>query len=187
MLFLDAPNWNPEPKTSKWWLHQISIGFFTTLYFLVSVLLIDIAVFWLAGAWSFADWRWQIPNVLLGLFTGSFYIYFLIFKAKTRVLNLITFLTIAITIGSIVHLYAGQSNLMASMLSNAFGIALPILLLGSTLLLILVNTKNHGIQTAERQNKANRKSILIISVILWFLLLFQIEIFYDGNSILYIL
>lgn len=187
MLLLDTPNWNQnsEPKTPKWWIHQSAISFFTLLYLIISFLLIDIAVLWLVGSWSLADWRWQIPNVFFGLLTGSLYLYFLIYRAKSRALNFILFVIIAITIASILHVYAGQFDLMADALSQAFGIGLPILIAGGTITHLWVNTLKYE-KDSQRKSTRNSKSVLMGSVVCWFVLFIQIAIFYDGNSILYI-
>ncbi len=186
ILLLDAPKWNPEAKTPKWWIHQTAISFFTILYLIIAFLLIDIAVFWLAGSWSLADWRWQIPNVSIILITGSLYFYFVIWNSKSRVMNFFLFIFISITLGFVIHIYASQSDLMADALSQGFGIAFPIIALGGSLGHLWLNTHNPVSEGSQKQKKLKFKSILIGSFILWIILFIQVSILYDGNSFLYI-
>lgn len=47
---------------------------FRQLFFLFGVIFINISVFWLAGQWSYVDWPFQLPNVILGIFVGIQYI-----------------------------------------------------------------------------------------------------------------
>ena len=184
MLLLDAPNWTPSPQTKKWWFKQIAVGFFTSLYLLITFLLLDIGLTWILGSWSLSDWRWQIPNVSLLLLTGFIYIYFIIWKSKTRFANLALFIIDSITLVSIIHFYPSRFEIMSIPLSQGLGLVLPLLLIMNFIVLIIINYKLVK-STQSAQKIYNVKQILIGSILLWFLLFIQTAILYNGFSILY--
>jgi hypothetical protein len=47
---------------------------FRTIFFFFGVIFINIGVFWLSGQWIYADWAYQLPNVILGLIGGIQYV-----------------------------------------------------------------------------------------------------------------
>jgi hypothetical protein len=47
---------------------------FRIIFFFFGVIFINIAVFWLSGQWAYADWPFQLPNVILGLIGGIQYV-----------------------------------------------------------------------------------------------------------------
>ncbi|MHA1822176.1 MAG: hypothetical protein ACTSU2_13725 [Promethearchaeota archaeon] len=65
-------NFNPEKKISR-----IVLAFFRYFGFgiatMFGIVLLDASIFWLAGSWTFADWRFQLPSVLLSLYIGLVY------------------------------------------------------------------------------------------------------------------
>jgi hypothetical protein len=81
----------PDPSDNDYlWknvLYQLFRGIFRYLYFFVGVLLLDISIFWLLGQWTYADWRFQLPSVILGLLVGGNYCIRILFeKPKVPVL-----------------------------------------------------------------------------------------------------
>ena len=187
MLLLDASHWNPISNTRKWWIHQIVIAFFTSLYLIIIFLLLDIGFTWILGSWSLTDWRWQIPNVALLLLTGFLYFYFAIWNTKTQNTNLILFIFDTTVLGYIIHFSANQYEVMSIPLSQGLKVALPALLFIGTIFITVINYKNVSHIKHPEKSTNKMKHMILAAIILWLLLFIQTIILYDGSSFLYFL
>ena len=45
------------------------------IYMFFGFLIIDIAIIWICGNWTYTDWRFHLPAVILGLFAGPIYLW----------------------------------------------------------------------------------------------------------------
>lgn len=45
------------------------------IYMFFGFLILDIAVIWICGNWTYSDWRFQLPAVLLGIIIGPIYLW----------------------------------------------------------------------------------------------------------------
>ncbi|TFF95003.1 MAG: hypothetical protein EU544_03715 [Promethearchaeota archaeon] len=62
-----------NPKLALIYEFFMKLGFVTT--FLFGIVFLDTAIFWLANQWIYADWRFQLPTVILLLILGFQYVF----------------------------------------------------------------------------------------------------------------
>ncbi len=63
----------PKNKFSQAFLKFFK-RFFFALYFFFGILMVDSAVIWISGQYGYADWRFQLPSVLISLILGLQYL-----------------------------------------------------------------------------------------------------------------
>ena len=59
-------------------------GVFYIFYMFLGILMVDLAVFWLLGQWTYADWRYQLPSVLISLVFGIQYLWGTLIRSLDR-------------------------------------------------------------------------------------------------------
>ncbi len=153
-----------------------------------SVLLLEIAIFWLLGAWTFADWRFHLPSVLLTLFVSVQILIKGSFHGRTRLK--------AIYIGGVVLLFQiyfrwllPSQPVMGILLEQTLPLFLGLLIFCG----FLVSLKeSHDVEkSAGKGEKINRNLeegiekffSPKVNVIIWVLVLLQSMLTYSGYSL----
>lgn len=83
-------------------------GVFFILYAFLGTIMVDTALCWLFGQWIYADWRFQLPAVLISLLFGIQYIWGTVFR-KLKISPAILFVIMAIWTLVILHWYLPQN------------------------------------------------------------------------------
>jgi len=109
----------------RFWKH-LFYGF----YFTFGVIVMDTALMWCLGQWTYRDWSFQLPSVILGLVLGIQYLIATILKKPTKI-DLGYAITVILTILLLNHLYIPRpgrmvtSSAMFIMVSVALIVILP--------------------------------------------------------------
>jgi hypothetical protein len=125
------PSYENENSRSRG--KQIIINVFQSIikaiYGLLGILLCDISLLWLFGAWTYADWRFHLPSVLLSFILGIQILIYLFFRKSNWVKIGFIILSILIFIG-ILHVLVPHFPIMAQALGDSFTFFLPGFLIG---------------------------------------------------------
>lgn len=97
-----------EPKIVESKLWKFFKGIIQILYMFLSILMIDLSIFWLFGQWIYDDWQYQLPSVLISLIFGLQYLWGTVFRSMSRY-KLIIFGYLAISTIIIIHWYIPQN------------------------------------------------------------------------------
>jgi hypothetical protein len=97
-----------EPKIIENKLWKYFKGIFHLCYMFLSILMIDLSIFWLFGQWIYDDWQYQLPSVLISLIFGIQYLWGALFRSLSRY-KIIIFSYLAISTMIIMHWYIPQN------------------------------------------------------------------------------
>lgn len=77
-FILLAKIWKPKEESNQISLRKSQFNFVQEflglLFFLFGVIFLNSSIFWLSSQWTYVDWPFQLPNVILGIFAGIQYI-----------------------------------------------------------------------------------------------------------------
>jgi hypothetical protein len=187
-LILFPDDYAPKVKTRKIPFQIIKgIGLGGLIVF--GIIFVDTAVLWLLGSWSMADWRFQLPSVVILLFLGLAYIITPLFK-RGSIFDIV-YCGVAITsILTFLHWWVPGDDVMSLRLEGGLPILLGILV--GLYALIYLLKKQPSIGTPEKEISSlwdiknqldhifNRTTYLIF----WLLAVVQSMLAFFGFSIL---
>ena len=75
------------------------------LYGFVGLLCLDASILWLFGSWGYADWRFQLPSVIIGLIIGVEYLGDTLFVKPNRVPVLFLGILAGVAELYVIHVY----------------------------------------------------------------------------------
>jgi hypothetical protein len=184
-LILGLDQVKPNGSLGKSLLQGLGSGFYT----IFGLLFLDIAVLWLAGAWTYADWRFQLPSVILILVLGLFYLIKTEF-AHGRIINFIVVALISLILGLFLHWWVPRFEVMGLILEQFLGLMVGIFLV----VLILLNVMIIVLEQRGSQNFMVKRHWDIepalkkiytrkIHIILWLLSVMQAMLTFLGYSL----
>nr|MDO8088537.1 hypothetical protein [Candidatus Sigynarchaeum springense] len=113
-----------------------------------AVLFIDAGVGWLAGAWGYADWRYQLPSALLLVVAGTAYLLAGLLKRGSWI-TLVYLAAVTTTLLLFLHAWVAAEVVMGVLLETGLPIVLGVLA-GAGLLVA-------GVETALATRQEGRK------------------------------
>ncbi|MHA1791253.1 MAG: hypothetical protein ACTSVI_01330, partial [Promethearchaeota archaeon] len=81
------------------------------------LIFLDMAIPWLLGAWSLADWRFQLPNALILLFLGLEYVLIGVLK-KGNLFDIAWFGSLVITYLVFIHWWVSLGAVMGTKMKH---------------------------------------------------------------------
>jgi len=117
-----------------WILQGLAAG----LYTIFGLLFLDIGLLWLAGAWTYADWRFQLPSVVLILILGFYYLVRSMF-AHGRVVNIAFVICVSVVVGLFLHWWVPQFEVMGVPLESYLVIIIAAFVIAIIALNIILN------------------------------------------------
>ena len=93
-------------------LYRLLKSFGLAIFFLFSIMFVDIAVMWLANAWTYADWRFQLPSVIIILVIGVEFLGYILLS-RPRVVDLLYFAGSYALYAYYFHAYVSQFEVMS--------------------------------------------------------------------------
>ncbi|MBD3351854.1 MAG: hypothetical protein GF364_10245 [Candidatus Lokiarchaeota archaeon] len=164
--------------------------FFYNLFGLIGILFIDISISWIIGSWSYADWRFQLPSVLLIFILGIEYTLYCYFQ-KGSLLKMIYAILASLTLTLFIHWWVPLEPVMGPRIENNILIILGILLAVYAVISIIhviVNGNNHRKRTFLRDywditQKLQKIFNIKVNLIIWILVTIQAMLCYFGYSL----
>ncbi len=189
-LILLPNNFTPETKTKKG-VFKIFIGLGEGSSIVFGIIFIDTAILWLFGNWSMADWRFQLPSVIVLLFLGLAYVIVPLFS-RGNLLDMI-FCGAAVT-GVLVflHWWIPSIAVMGPKMEVGFPIIVSVLIGAYVLVFMFKKPHQQKVETKENETEFfwdiqkelryvfNRK----VHFIFWILAVVQSMLAFYGYSIL---
>ncbi|MEX2680758.1 MAG: hypothetical protein Q6373_004110 [Candidatus Sigynarchaeota archaeon] len=117
----------------------------------LAVVFLDTGIAWLAGAWGYADWRYQLPSAVLLVVAGAEYILAGLLKRGSWV-SLLFLAGAALTIALFLHVYVAAEVVMGPLLEGGLPVVLGVLV-GAGLLVAGVETARAALHEG-RERKA---------------------------------
>ncbi len=100
VVFVIVPKEHKSDKKAFEFAQNFGLG----LYFLFGLIFLDTGICWLAGQWMYADWRFQLPSVILLIIIGIQYC-FSAMLIKPRITDLIFFAVASPIVLSLIHIH----------------------------------------------------------------------------------
>lgn len=178
-------------KGSKDWKNYLYDAFMHVgfgLFFLFGIIFFDTGIIWILGQWTYADWRFQLPAVILVTIIGFQYIVGTML-VNPKISDLIYFISSSITMFYFLHIYTIGKNLRYAIVFllqiMVVLLVIYVLLWGIDFLLEKRNPlwrkKNKYLWDISDQFKKifNRK----VNLILWILLAIEALLKLTGSSL----
>lgn len=166
-------------------------GIFSGLYTMLGILFLDIAFWWSINAWDYAEWRFQLPSVLLLFYIGLEYVFVAMFR-EGSITNTIYFIASLVSIEVYLHWYIPSFDVRGPVFESTLPVLLGMLVGIYGFIAILREIINSLI--AERDTEKakwnldqfsakifNRK----ISAVVWGLAVVQCILVFSGLSLFY--
>jgi hypothetical protein len=191
LIFTQVPYFHKEsklPLPTPNLLFRLLTGLFFGLFIVLSLLLFDIGLSWIFGAWTYADWRFQLPSVILILLIATNFIGWIVFR-KFSVFDLLYVVIASIVLIIFLHI-AVPSNPVMGITLEAMIIPVLLVLIVSYIPLYLIKTKKISINSFKDLVKTVefdiRKKILfspLVNFLVWILATAQTLLILTGYSL----
>lgn len=169
-------------------IHDVLMVLGFGLCFFFGLVFIDTSISWLAGQWTYADWRFQMPSVLLCLVVGVQYVVGS-FLVKPKISDIVFVVISGIIMGILVHGYTLTNDLRHSMTVIVIGMLILIFCyLGIWALDKYLESKSESWRNKNKtlwDIRASFKKIFNrkVNVILWAVLIVEIYLKVLGSSL----
>ncbi|MBN2151637.1 MAG: hypothetical protein JW839_09340 [Candidatus Lokiarchaeota archaeon] len=155
----------------------------------LSVLFLDTGVAWLAGAWGYADWRYQLPSAVLLVVIGVEYAVAGLLKRCSWV-SLAYIVVVAAILLLFIHVFVSAEVLMGNLLENGLPIVLGalvgagVLVAGLETALATRQEGRKGRLTWDISHVMNRVFNRWTNLVIWALVVVQGILLFSGYSLL---
>lgn len=185
LIFTQVAYFKKENSNPSYFSHiifRLIGGIYFGLLVVISIMLLDIALFWIMGAWTYADWRFQLPNVILIVLIALNFLGWSIFR-KFTVLDLIYLFIVIIVIELFFHVIIPSIVVMSIVIEDWLAIVLILLIL-SYIPVNLLKFSNKLVIKVECTINQKRIFSPKFNFILWILATIQSILTLSGYSIL---
>jgi hypothetical protein len=126
--------------------------FCSGIYVIFGILFLDMAIFWLMGAWTTSDWRYQLPGVLLILFLGLEYVIVPLFR-KGNLLDIAYFVGVTTSLLIFIHWWVSQFALMGNILEDNIVIMVGVYIIIYLLIGVIKTLKESKEDKTDKEDK----------------------------------
>ena len=154
------------------------------------VLFLDISLFWLFGSWSYVDWRFQLPSVIITLFIGLQY-YFVILFRKGNIADILFSIICPLALAFFLHWWVPAIPVMALRIEDGIAIligSLFLLYIGFHIIQDLIFKLSKSKRRSERyfwdiRSQLNKIFNRKLTSIIWILACIQGMLLFNGYSL----